>query len=312
MHMKNFFVMVTLFVVISLVSPLVFAVHVPEIQEDIRITMERGREYSFSLLLRNFTTTTTISSDGNASAWVTFGENNEESYVITNLVDQSLKVTIFVPSNTNPGYYTAFIKANNETISEIGIEVVTELSDAVKDLEQEIENLKSEVSDLEEEQNTLKSKTDVVVETQDRIRKVQDTIEELVKTLSRKIDEMEKYQKDLHELETKFNEEKAALETRIKELESQAKQLEEQNKQLNELTGNLTVRETSFKILLIIIIVGIALSVLLPEQKKAKIKSKFKFNSPLKRASLKTPAIRIPFLLKKKKEAKQYRFTVRE
>jgi uncharacterized phage infection (PIP) family protein YhgE len=297
MQIKSLSVFLIFFI---LLPSVVSAVHVPDIQKKIDITIERGREYSFNLLLKNLTTTTTISSSGNTSGWVTFGENNEDEYLITNLVDQSLKVTIFIPSSAETGHYTALVKANNETISEINIEVIVQISDVIKSLEQEIENLKSNVNDLEEEQSELKSKTNVVAETQERIKKVQETIEELVKSLNRKIDDMEKYQKDLHELESTFNQKKAELESQLQQLQQQAEQLEEQNKQLNELTGSLTLRETSFKILLAIIVVGIALSIFMPEQKKVKIANKVKEKIPFK------------VFKKRKEEGKKYRFTVRE
>jgi len=219
-------------ILLILLIPSVFALNVPENQQTIDITLERGKEYSFSLLLRNFTEVTTINS---TSDWLMFGEDNKEEIIITDLVNQSLEVTVFVPSNAEEKEHVIEIKGNSVVISTLRIDVIRPLADKMNDMN-------SRMNEIDSRQDDLESRMDDVIGRITNLANDMDTLETKSNELKSLIEDVKEKQDNL-----------TALEEMVADLENQTAELEKKNEELS-LTGNITAGMTSVYITVGIII----------------------------------------------------------
>lgn len=237
--------MVSAAVLCLLVIPIASAIETVENQKEITVNAEKGEEYVFSLLLRNVGEPATISASGNASSWVTFGGDNEESYHITNLVNQSLRVTVFVPNDVEVKDYFTEIKAGDTVISKVTIAVsepfptrLNAMSSRMEELSDEFDELKSRQTDLESQANKLLSKSQTVLDVQEDLREIYEQLQEEIFNIST-------YQESIEELENRFDDERNALTARISDLETQTEELTAEKKEMTTLTGQIAVGYTS-------------------------------------------------------------------
>jgi hypothetical protein len=233
-----------------LLAPPALAVTTVDTQKNITVNLEQGEEYSFNLILKNITARIDVTTGGNASAWVTYGEGHTDTYTITNLVDQTLKVTVFVPSSAETKNYEAVIKGNEDTISTIYIGVTEAFGESFEDLQTEVTRLKKEISDLRSQQGEMQSRLNEVKAGQKETGEKTDIVEDLVKGIDDKLNTIQSFQDDLRLWREDYEKQREEMQVRIDEME-------EKNKELTELTGALSIQGTSLTLLLIVIVAGL-------------------------------------------------------
>jgi len=260
-------------------SPGVFAVIITDSQKNITMTLEKGKEYSFNLLLKNVTNRIDITSEGNASAWVTYGDAQTVTYVITNLIDQSLKVTLFVPSSTSTGSYNAYIRGNNETLSNLSIKVIGAITESVQGLQSEVSGFKttigSEIDAVQSKQSDLESRmNELKVSQADTARKTAN-VEDLAEGMDKKLNSIQSFQEDLKQWRADDQKQNEQMQTTLKNMENRTSYLEQKNKELTDLTGALSFQGASLTMLLIIIVAGVLFYAFSSVSKKSRIVKAF-------------------------------------
>jgi uncharacterized phage infection (PIP) family protein YhgE len=271
--------------------PLASAVETADTQKDITVSVERGGEYTFHLILRNIAEPVMLSSSGDASSWVTFGEDGSDSYSITNLVNQSIKVSIFVPSSAEIKQYDAKINAGDSVISDITVDVSRPVSDVLDEISSRISSMSDELSNLKSGQNNLETNTNKLISKSQTIMDIQEDLRNMSENVEDKISELSDYQRNIHELETQFKAEKENLLERITELENQTKELAVKNEKMTELTGQMTFSYSSVSFSLGLI-AGVFLVVFYSKGGS--------FSKPLRR--IRAPKLRLHLNLKGKME----------
>ncbi len=227
-----------------LLSQAAFSADTGEFQKKISLSLEPGQRSSFPLALKNITEITSITASGDASSWFAFGSNLETAYRITNLVDQSVEVTIIVPNSAEVRDYSAQIKGNDKILSTVEIKVVQPLSkrvltisDAIADINVKLQQLQS----IQDRQTKLDNKISDVIIRQDRM---ESTAGDSFADLKKRVQQLEGYNKDLKSLEQAFNTEKGSLEERIKGLETEKTKLAEDKREMERLTGGFLLGAT--------------------------------------------------------------------
>ncbi|MFH1294422.1 MAG: hypothetical protein ABIH90_00585 [Candidatus Aenigmatarchaeota archaeon] len=238
---------------VLLLVPSALALNVPDSQKKITLTLERGDEYSFNLLLKNLTARTDMLSEGNASEWIAFGSEFARTYEITNLIDQGLKITIFVPSTASIKDYETTIRANNETASTIYLKVIDNFQQSFQTLESKVSSLNSQIGNLKNQQDTMESRINEIKAGQREAGEKTDVVEDIVTDMKSVLNEVKSFQEDLRIWKKEYDNEKATMQSRVVELENQTATLLKEN---TDLTGSLTVQGTSLGLLLIIVIGG--------------------------------------------------------
>lgn len=236
---KTFFLIFLLFC-----FPLVTAVETIENQKNIIMTVERGKEYTFYLILKNVNESFVLSSSGDASKWITFGDENMDNYEITNLINQSVKISIFVPGNAETRKYTANILADDFVLSQIEISVV-DITNTINEISKRLEILSKDVENLKIKQKNIEIKTENLVSKTHFIMNAQNNITSLTKDIEKMVSDFFKYIKSVNEIEEKFKKEKEGLLKKINDLENKTSNLRAKNEELMKLTGKLTFNYSS-------------------------------------------------------------------
>jgi prefoldin subunit 5 len=218
-----FFSSLVLLLSFALMAVQASAIDVHSSQENIVITMERGSEFEFPLIVLGSDKTMTLDTAGNVGDWVTFGGDGSDEWTVYPVSDQNVLVTIVVPSDSELGEYTADIRADGSRISKIIVKVTVKLADARS--YEELEDIDEEVGSLRERIETL---TDSLIDTRTQMTTLENEVSE-------KMEEISDYQKDLTDLESENTELKEDLET----LQQKSQELEDSNTELNALTGML-------------------------------------------------------------------------
>lgn len=237
-------------VMLVLLVPSALAVTTVESQKNIAVTLEQGEQYAFNLLLKNITARVDIETEGNASEWVTYGEEQTDAYVITNLVDQTLKVTVFVPSSAGIEEYEARIMANDNILSRIYISVIEAFTESFDELQTEVTTLKKEISELREQQSEMQSRLGEVKAGQKETGEKTDIVEDIVRGMDDKLNSIQSFQDDLKQWREDYEKQREETQARIEEMENK-------NKELTELTGALSIQGTSLTLILIVIVAGL-------------------------------------------------------
>jgi peptidoglycan hydrolase CwlO-like protein len=214
-----------------LLSSSIHAQSVPESQEDMKLTMERGSSFQFFLLVNDVEEEVTLIAEGDIEDWVRFGEGKlAEMNITPTFYTSVVLVTVTVPDDMELGEYEGVINADNAKLASLEIKVTLELSDA-KAYEQ--------LSDVDKEVSGLKDK----VESQtDSLNSMRIQLATLKKEVSDRMEEIYEYQRDLVELEdakSALETENSELQQDLESLQAKSDDLEESNRQLNEMTGML-------------------------------------------------------------------------
>lgn len=261
-------------VALLLLTPVALGVEVPKRQENITLYLEPGEEYSFHLILEDVQPPVTLETTGDASSWVAFGEENKKNYTITSLGDQSLKVTVFVPSDAEKKNYKADIEESGteNLLSSLKITVVEPLSTALEDLRSKLNSLEEDISNLEDGQNNLKSKINSIRDKQNILEDAQSDLENIVTTTKLKVEEIRTTQKELTSIQSQFQEEKKRLENKIEELQNKTSHLKSKNQKLTQVTGAVAFNYSSLSFS-IGAILGILLVVIYNRSKRGAVGS---------------------------------------
>lgn len=239
----------------------VSAVVISDSQKNITITLEHGKEYSFNLLLKNVTTRIDIASEGNASAWITYGDAFTATYTITNLIDQTLKVTVFIPSSASTGSYITYIKGNNETLSNLSIKVISAITESFQGLQNQVSGFQSSVSSdidtIQAQQSSMGSRLNELKVSQDDIARRTGNLEDLAKNMDKKLNSIQSFEEDLKQWRQADQKESEQMQATLQNMENRTNYLEQKNKELTDLTGALSLQGASLTLLLIIIVAGI-------------------------------------------------------
>lgn len=200
-------------------------------QQTITLTLERGSEHKFFLLVNNVNNQVTLQAAGDVKDWITFGESRDKDYIIhPTYFTTIVLVNVDVPADTDLREFTGEMVANGTKLSDLRIRVTLELSDAVA---------YSKLTGIDKEVRDLKEKVESMTATMTELRVQQATLEQQV---SEKMQEISQYQKDLTTLEeenTQLVDTNTELEQNLAGMESKALDLEEANLQLNQVTSML-------------------------------------------------------------------------
>jgi chaperonin cofactor prefoldin len=235
------------------------AINTVDSQEDIFLNIERGRSYTFPLLLENIQLGETITSHGGISSWIGFGSNNEDNYTLNAFVS-ALPVNISVPDSAEIGEYSGDIRSGETIISRITVSVTLSAHDIIT--LQGLSDVNARIAELESRLNSMLDSD---------INDIRNEINTIKDDLSLSITNVINYNKNVTSLEEYINqmeEDKENLENRISGLEARAGMLESENQGL-EFTGNV-MRGQSPVIFVIGIVLGVAISyIFLKRFKKA-------------------------------------------
>lgn len=238
--------------------PSAMAINTIDSQKKVTLMLEIGREHTFNLQLKNITARTIMTVSGNASEWLSFGPDYASTLEITNLVDQALRINIFVPTTASIKNYEAVIKGNNDTISVVYVQVTDNFVESVGDLENQVSSLKSQINNLKEQQDVMESRINEVKAAQRETVEKTDVVEDIVKDVRSTLNEVKSFQEDLRVWKNEYDESKLAMESEVVQLQNRTDYLQQQNDELTGLTGALSFQGTSLGLLLVIVIGGFA------------------------------------------------------
>lgn len=236
--------------------PLALAVQVPASQQNMTIEVPEGSEYSFHLNLQGLTELVTITADGDAKDWITFGPTYDKTIALTNLVNQALPVTIFVPTGTAKQGYGATVKANGQVISTLNVVVTDRLSKSFSNIGSSISGLQSAVSGLQGSQNQTQSQLASVSSGQGSVLQNQGSMQSAVNDLkssfsssidsiSQRLDSIVSQQKAVVDEMKSYDAERANLQSKIDSLQSTISSLQSKNAELVTATGNVTQTQSA-------------------------------------------------------------------
>ncbi len=236
------------FLAALLLVPLSVAVEVPQFQREVTVEGMAGSEQGFNLLLKSLTEPLSITAEGEAAEWTTFGSNKERTISITNLVSQGLPVTVFIPNGAEKKTYTASIKANGKTISDLKVNVIGSLSSRVDAINADIENLKARLDSILSAQSTtqsgvkeglesLKSQLESVIE-------MGKNLESSLKSAQESIGDVKAAQENENGIKKNYEDQISQLKEKISGLEAQVTSLESKNRELTSLTGGIGIAQS--------------------------------------------------------------------
>lgn len=187
------------------------ALSIPPSQQKITLTIEQGDSYTFLLVIQNIEQVIDLSSAGEIASWLSF--DGKDNYTLYPSIIATVPVTISVPIDAEIGSYKGEIRANDNLLTEINLEVTLPLTEV---------RVLQELAKVDAEINRLKTE---ILEVVNKIKEELNTTRE---NLTQEILAIAEYQKNI-----------VLLEQKISELETRSSILEESNKRLNQLTGNI-------------------------------------------------------------------------
>ena len=154
-----------IFVFFALIFQVGLASAVSTPQEQLTITVEAGRSYTFQLVIQNTEVTTEeiiLEADGHAGNWIKFGADKATIYSVSvpPISTVILPVTVSAPTDTDTMEYQGYINSDDSIIVSLNIRVAPPLED-IRTLE-DASSLDNQLGQLE--QGIINITSDIISE----------------------------------------------------------------------------------------------------------------------------------------------------